>query len=120
MLMRLGVSPTLADNGEEAVQALAREDFDLVLMDCQMPLVDGYQATERIRATDAGKRTPIVALTANVFTEDRQRCLDAGMDDYAAKPITIAELAQLLARWLPHTTQSENQVDIPAQTPTGE
>jgi signal transduction histidine kinase/CheY-like chemotaxis protein len=120
MLMRLGVRPTLADNGEEAVQALAREDFDLVLMDCQMPLVDGYQATERIRSTDAGKRTPIVALTANAFTEDRQRCLDAGMDDYVAKPITIAALAQLLARWLPHTTLSGNQVDALTRTPTGE
>ena len=111
MLKRLGVYATLADNGEEAVQALAREDFDLVLMDCQMPLLDGYQATERIRAIDAGKRIPIVALTANAFTEDRQRCLDAGMDDYVAKPITIAELEQVLARWLPYTEQPGDQVD---------
>ena len=111
MLKRLGVYATLADNGEEAVQALAREDFDLVLMDCQMPLLDGYQATERIRAIDAGKRIPIVALTANAFTEDRQRCLDAGMDDYVAKPITIAELEQVLARWLPYTKQPGDQVD---------
>jgi two-component system, sensor histidine kinase and response regulator len=101
MLARLGVDTTLVENGEQAVLALDRGSFDLVLLDCQMPVLDGYQAAARIRAAETGTRTPIIALTANAFADDRQRCLDAGMDDYLTKPVTIGGLAEALLRWTP-------------------
>ena len=102
MLLRLGTTLSLADNGAAAVEALEKEDFDLVLMDCQMPVMDGYTATAQIRATEEpGRHIPIIALTANVLAEDRLRCTQAGMDDYLAKPVSMAALGQALARWLP-------------------
>ena len=78
---------------------MARGHFDVVLMDCLMPDVDGYEATTRIRAAErAGRRLPIVALTASATVEDRERCLAAGMDDFVSKPVRLAELAGALAR----------------------
>jgi CheY-like chemotaxis protein len=99
MLERLGMTVTLANDGAEAVEAVRAQPFDLVLMDCQMPEMDGFQATMAIRAMtgDVG-RVPIIALTANALSEDRQRCTDAGMDDYLAKPVTGAALAAMLQR----------------------
>jgi hypothetical protein len=70
-------------------------------MDCQMPVMDGYRATAEIRAGEAGSRTPIIGLTANAFTEDQRRCLEAGMDDCLAKPVSIADLTGKLSRWAP-------------------
>jgi hypothetical protein len=80
------------------VAAVARGQFDVILMDCLMPDVDGYEATTRIRAAERVGRLPIVALTASATVEDRERCLAAGMDDFVSKPVKLAELARALAR----------------------
>ena len=92
ILEKGGYACSMVENGEEAVTALAAERFDVVLMDCQMPGVDGFQATRRIRALERaagdGRRAVIIALTANAMASDRRRCLDAGMDDYLSKPVT--------------------------------
>ncbi len=100
-----GLSWQLAGNGAEALARVGETDFDLVLMDCRMPVMDGYQATAAIRglAGGSGRRLPIVALTANALQGDQQACLDAGMDDFLAKPYTLAALHALLARWLPRS-----------------
>jgi signal transduction histidine kinase/ActR/RegA family two-component response regulator len=98
MLKKLGHRVELAGNGAEAVAAVARGHFDVVLMDCLMPDVDGYEATTRIRAAERVGRLPIVALTASATIEDRERCLAAGMDDFVSKPVRLAELARALAR----------------------
>jgi len=109
MLEQLGVTVLRVRNGAEAVAALApgQPAFDLVLMDVQMPEMDGLTATGEVRAAYARQslgmlnlaRPPIVALTANAFAEDKQACLEAGMDDYLAKPFDRSDLASLLARW---------------------
>lgn len=102
MLAKLGVEVVLAKNGEEALSAFQQAGFDLVLMDCQMPGMDGYQATTQIRAweTRSGdSRTPVIALTANVLEGERERCLAAGMDDYLAKPYSQIQLRETLERW---------------------
>jgi CheY-like chemotaxis protein len=98
ILKKLGHHVEIAGNGAEAVAAVARGRFDVVLMDCQMPEVDGYEATTRIRAAERTGRLPIVALTASATVEDRERCLAAGMDDFVSKPVKVAELARALAR----------------------
>ncbi|HVV96059.1 MAG TPA: ATP-binding protein [Rhodanobacteraceae bacterium] len=99
-----GLEVTAANDGSEAIARLERERFDLVLMDCLMPVMDGYMATrtwrERERAAGDGARLPIVAMTANAMAGDRERCLAAGMDDYISKPLDRAALVQLLRRWL--------------------
>ena len=98
MLERLGHHPAVAANGREAVEAVSRGGFDLVLMDCQMPEMDGFEATARIRAMTAGRRhLPVIALTANVSESDRQRCLAAGMDSHLAKPLKLERLAETIA-----------------------
>jgi CheY-like chemotaxis protein len=100
MLRDLGCEIRLADNGREALNAMRTQAFDLVLMDCQMPVLDGIEATRRIRALERGARVPIVALTANAFGADRDACLAAGMDDFIAKPFKTPELVATLERWL--------------------
>ena len=97
MLESMGCDVRLAEDGREALDALDEDAFDLVFMDCQMPRVDGYVATREARGR--GCRVPIIAVTANVLSGDRERCLDAGMDDYLAKPFTDASLAGMLERW---------------------
>ena len=99
MLAKLGCEVVEAVDGREAVERSADPTLALVLMDCQMPELDGYEATARIRARDPGRRLPIVAMTANAMEGDRERCLIAGMDDYIAKPVAAAGLARLLERW---------------------
>ncbi|MCE3225291.1 MAG: putative Hybrid histidine kinase, partial [Nitrospira sp.] len=100
----LQCSVTVANNGREAVEAASLSAFDLILMDCQMPELDGFTATAAIRRREAeaanGRHVPIVALTANAMEGDRSRCLAAGMDDYLAKPFTLAQLKAVLTRWL--------------------
>ncbi len=107
VLGKLGYQADLAANGAEAVTATAARPYDLVLMDCQMPVMDGFEATRRIREAQAGaRRVPIVAMTANAMQGDRERCLQAGMDDYIAKPVTLDTLRNALQRWLPAATTS--------------
>ena len=101
MLARLGYRVDTANNGCEATARMARTRYDVVLMDCQMPEMDGYEATQRIRAMEARiARTPIVAVTANAMAADRERCLAAGMDDFLSKPLTLAGLEAMLARYV--------------------
>ncbi|NRR30377.1 EAL domain-containing protein [Oxalobacteraceae bacterium] len=104
MLAMNGCVCVFASNGREAVEATQRERFDLILMDCSMPEMDGYEATAHIRVAEGelGRRTPLVAMTANTQRGDAEKCLAAGMDDYLAKPITLVELRHKLERWLPH------------------
>lgn len=106
MLQSLGVRVELANNGAEAIAMLARSAFTVILMDCQMPIMDGFQATLFIREQEraAGTHTPIVALTANAVADDRAECLSIGMDDYLAKPFTLQQLSRLLERWIPLET----------------
>ncbi|MFN0242145.1 MAG: response regulator [Planctomycetota bacterium] len=101
MLEQLGCSVDIAVNGREAMAAAECGDYRVIFMDCQMPDTDGYEATRRVRAREqgSGRRVPIVALTANAMPGDEQRCLDAGVDDYLAKPYRFAELEQMLAKW---------------------
>ncbi|MCX7898389.1 MAG: PAS domain S-box protein [Rhodocyclaceae bacterium] len=108
MLQKLGCEVVIATDGRQAVELWQKGTFDLVLMDCQMPEMDGFAATAAIRRGEEGARhTPIVAMTANALEGDRERCLAAGMDDYLSKPITRARLMTVLARWLPARKKSE-------------
>ena len=104
LLRKLGLSAALVQDGQQAVDAITRGDAaDIVLMDVNMPVMDGCTATERIRHWEVDNslpRRPIIALTANAFAEDRERCLRAGMDDYLAKPVTFATLQAVLGKWL--------------------
>jgi len=103
MLESLGLDIIEAQDGVEALDVLSRRSVDLVLMDCQMPIMDGYTATRRWREGELGRtgghHLPIIAMTANAMAGDRQKCIDAGMDDYLAKPVTRAELERCLHRW---------------------
>ena len=107
MIEKLGYRVDVAGNGREAVEASGRIPYDLVFMDCQMPDMDGFEAARTIRTHERGVRhIPIVAMTANAMQEDRQRCLEAGMDDYLSKPISSKSLADTLNRWLSQDTAS--------------
>jgi two-component system sensor histidine kinase/response regulator len=102
ILNRLGYDADVVDNGRDAVAAATRGAYGVVLMDCRLPGVDGYQATAEIRRREAaGRRVPIVAMTASASQEDRDRCLAAGMDDHLAKPVLVGDLVAVLDRWLP-------------------
>jgi PAS domain S-box-containing protein len=102
ILERLGYRVELAENGKEALAACARRRYDAVLMDGQMPGMDGYEATRRIREreTRGGRRVPIIAMTASAMKGDREKCLDAGMDDYVSKPVTPEKLEAVLRKWV--------------------
>jgi CheY-like chemotaxis protein/HPt (histidine-containing phosphotransfer) domain-containing protein len=101
ILERFGCEVHLAVNGLEAVLMFKAMRFDLILMDCQMPELDGYDATARIRQVEnGGRRTPIVAMTAHAMKGDRERCLEAGMDDYVSKPLRIGDLRTAISRWI--------------------
>jgi CheY-like chemotaxis protein len=107
MLEHLGVQADVASNGHEAVERVTRQSYALVLMDCQMPELDGFEATAQIRASEGtGRRTPIIAMTASAMQGDRERCLEAGMDDYVSKPVHLDDLRAILASWLPRVSVS--------------
>jgi two-component system sensor histidine kinase/response regulator len=118
MLSKLGISTAIANDGLEAVNLVKDRNFDLILMDCQMPVMDGYEATAAIRHLIEGRdnHLPIIALTANAMQGDRQRCLDAGMDDFLPKPYSLTQLKATLARWLPDAHMGQGH-EISANTP---
>ena len=128
ILDRLGHRAEIATNGKEAVEAVALRAFDLILMDCHMPEMDGYEATRQIREAEGRKnevsdshkpdaepftvtRIPIIAMTANAMIGDREKCLEAGMDDYLTKPIQREELARTLTKWLPASSNTSSLLD---------
>ncbi|NEX18319.1 MAG: histidine kinase [Halochromatium sp.] len=108
MLARLGLSAEVAKDGEQALDAAERNPYDLILMDCQMPVMDGFEASRELRRREQTQESPspawprpvIVALTANAMQGDRERCIAAGMDDYIAKPLKLEQLSRCLERWL--------------------
>ncbi len=108
-LRKLGYEGRAVANGVEAVEEAEAGEFDMILMDCQMPVMDGFEATRRIRASKEGA-IPIVAVTADAMREDRERCLSAGMNDYISKPVEIAALRDVLARWMRANQTSEARV----------
>ena len=97
---RLGCHVDIVSSGSEAVEAVLSGDYAMVFMDCQMPEMDGYEATRRIRERETDRRTPIVAMTAHAMERHRDRCLEAGMDEFLSKPVTIAHLVEVLERWI--------------------
>ena len=110
-LESMGVVSVHATNGNEAVNLYRERKFDAVLMDCEMPVMDGFAATRLIRefeATSGQPRTPIIALTANALTGDREHCLKHGMDDYLSKPIELRQLGVLVAKWLGSDSPAAN------------
>lgn len=103
VLEMFGYKAHIVDNGAEAIRVTQESDFDLILMDCRMPICDGYEATQEIRRYQAkkGKRIPIVGVTACAMEGDREKCYEAGMDDYFAKPLSVEGFRSLLHRWMP-------------------
>jgi CheY-like chemotaxis protein len=117
MLGKIGLHGVVVPNGDEAVRMLASSHFDLVLMDCQMPVMDGFAATRLIRSGIAGEQNlqiPIIAMTANALSGDRERCLQAGMNDYLSKPIGLDELRYKVLHWLTMTAPLVAPAAIPA------
>ncbi|WP_313409951.1 response regulator, partial [Stutzerimonas kunmingensis] len=103
MLNKLNLQPDTACNGEEALEAIKAQPYDLVLMDCEMPVLDGFQATHQLReweARNARRRTPVVALTAHILSEHRDRAREAGMDGHMAKPVELSNLRELVDHWV--------------------
>jgi CheY-like chemotaxis protein len=103
MLGKLDLTPDLVGNGREALLAMQRQQYDLVLMDCDMPVLDGFAATEQLRAWEHSRqrpRTPVVALTAHILGEHKERALKAGMDGHVAKPVELSQLRELVEHWV--------------------
>jgi len=102
MLARLGYRADLALNGLDALEAVRRNHYAAILMDCQMPVMDGYEATEKLRGFEgADRHTCVIAVTATAMAADRDRCLAAGMDDFLVKPVSLQSLGAVMARWAP-------------------
>jgi two-component system, sensor histidine kinase and response regulator len=117
-----GYGVTVVNNGKEALDAHAQGAFDLILMDCHMPEMDGFEATRGIRGRErssSDKRVPIIALTANAMAQDREECLSAGMDDHLSKPFTMQTLQDMLDRWMPKTAAAQaGLADVTVRIPT--
>ena len=100
ILQEAGATVTIANNGQEALNCLNDHSFDLVLMDVQMPVMDGYQATQAIRNEMGLTDLPIIAMTAHAMESDQEKCLEAGMNDYIAKPVELDQLFSIITRWI--------------------
>jgi two-component system, sensor histidine kinase and response regulator len=117
MLQSQGYSVTVASNGREALDAHAQDAFDLILMDCHMPEMDGFEATREIRRRELssiGKRVPVIAVTANAMAQDREECLNAGMDDHLSKPFSMLTMQDMLDRWMPQAASTQSEAAEPA------
>jgi CheY-like chemotaxis protein/HPt (histidine-containing phosphotransfer) domain-containing protein len=114
LLASNGMAVEIAGNGKEALEKLAQNDFDGILMDCQMPVMDGYEATRQLRQQDRLKDLPVLAMTANAMAGDREKVLQAGMNDHIAKPINVEEMFQRMAQWI--TPAQGLQEDIKKKT----
>ena len=108
LLRAQNIEPVIASSGEEALALWRKQDFDMIFMDIQMPDMDGIQATGCIRAEESGQRTPIIALTAHVGTEEKSRLLAAGLDDYLSKPVSETQLSHTIKRWMEVSTQRDD------------
>ncbi|GMQ88670.1 MAG: hypothetical protein BMS9Abin09_0100 [Gammaproteobacteria bacterium] len=109
LLRTQGLETDVVANGKQALEALSRQDYGLVLMDCRMPLMDGYETTRQVREQETpGCRLPVIAMTANAMRGDRERCLRAGMDDYIVKPINPRVLQTVISHWLPEKDNEES------------
>jgi CheY-like chemotaxis protein len=113
MLEKLGFRVDVAANGREVLEALSRVPYAVVLMDCQMPELDGFEACAEIRRRESQRapvcHTPILAMTANALQGDRERCLAAEMDDYLSKPVKLGDLEAVLRRWVPQAMKSNGE-----------
>ncbi len=110
MLSKLGYSAVVVSNGREAVQEFERTPYDIILMDCQMPELDGFEATKRIRSIEANSRhIPIIAMTANAFQSDKDKCRRAGMDDHLSKPFNQSDLGDIIKKWCGNMELQENK-----------
>jgi len=115
MLRKMGLRADVVANGQEAINALQMIPYDLVLMDCQMPEMDGLEATRVIRLEGSkalNPRIPIIAMTAATMQGDREKCIQAGMNDFIAKPVQQRELAEIIDRWLAITTNDNLQIPV--------
>ena len=110
LLEKLGYTADTAENGQQAVEAFQSGKYAAILMDCQMPVMDGFQATQAIRILDQQHRTPIIAVTARALPEDQQLCLEAGMDDYVSKPVDLARLSAALTKWVQDPAEHTREV----------
>ncbi len=125
ILKGCGCAVDTADNGQEAVTAVQNKHYDLIFMDCQMPVLDGYHATQQIRAREIQQnasqqnqsQTPIIALTANALNDDREKCLANGMSDYLPKPFRKQQIVAMLEKWIPHQLVIENEQQLIDNTP---
>lgn len=118
-LSKLGLTVNVVANGQEAVKAFSDTDFAFVIMDCQMPGMNGIEAAKAIRQMErgSGKHIPIIAMTASVLQRDRESCMEAGMDDYVCKPVSMDQLQQLIVRWIPKTNldkQASSMITLPS------
>lgn len=108
ILRKLGFQTAMANNGQECLDILSEQSFDLILMDCQMPILDGFETTKQIRkGTSQAKNIPIVAVTANVMSHDKELCFESGMDDFLQKPVKKAQIEATISHWLVKSTQEE-------------
>lgn len=108
MLQKLGYNVSLANNGQEAVDACQEKKFDIILMDCQMPILDGYEATTSIRGKSMNRECIIIAMTAHAMETDREKCLSYGMNDYISKPITLEKLKDMMKKWVGYLHESSD------------